>query len=97
LTGGNFGQITDNAILMPVISTMRGDSTLSIADGETVVMGGLLSHSRIKVEDRTPVLSSIPLIGRFFESEAYTSVQDAFVILITVRLMDPAGEPINPR
>ncbi|NIP95317.1 MAG: type II and III secretion system protein [Akkermansiaceae bacterium] len=97
LTGGNFGTITENQILMPVFSTIRADSTLTILDGETVVMGGLLAANRTKVEDKTPILSDIPLVGRLFESNAYTSVRDAYVILVTVRLQDPAGEPVNRR
>ena len=97
LTGGNFGIITENNILMPVISTIRGNTTLSIVDGETVVLGGLLKESRIKVEDRVPLLGSLPFIGRLFRSESDTSVRQAYIILVTVRLQDPAGEPVNSR
>jgi general secretion pathway protein D len=97
LTSGNFGRITDNAILMPVISSLRGNTTLTIADGQTVVMGGLMSHSQVKVEDRTPVLGSLPFIGRFFQTNALASTREAFVILVTVRLQDAGGEPINNR
>ena len=67
LSGGSFGVLTENAILMPVFSTIRGNSTLSIYQGETVVLGGLLTSSQIKVEDQTPILSKIPLIGRYFK------------------------------
>ena len=95
LSSGSFGIITENAILMPVFSTIRGNSTLSIYNGETVVLGGLLTNSRIKVEDSTPVLSKLPLIGRFFTSKAETSIKDAYIILVTVRLENPAGEPVS--
>ena len=95
LSSGSFGTITENAILMPVFSTIRGNSTLSIYNGETVVLGGLLANSNIKVEDSTPVLSRIPLIGRFFQSQAETSLKDAYIILVTVRLEDPSGQPVS--
>ena len=81
----------------PVISTIRGNTTLSIVDGETVVLGGLLKESHIKVEDRVPLLGSLPFIGRLFRSESDTSVRQAYIILVTVRLQDPAGEPVNSR
>ncbi len=95
LSSGTFGVISENAILMPVFSTIRGNSTLSIYNGETVVLGGLLRNSRIKVEDRIPLLSKLPLIGRFFKTEADTSLKDAYIILVTVRLENPAGEPVS--
>ena len=95
LSSGSFGTITENAILMPVFSTIRGNSTLSIYNGETVVLGGLLANSNIKVEDSTPVLSRIPLIGRFFQSQAETSLKEAYIILVTVRLEDPSGQPVS--
>ena len=87
--------VTENAILMPVFSTIRGNSTLSIYQGETVVLGGLLRSSQISVEDETPILSRIPLIGRYFKSQAQTSIKDAYIILVSVRLEDPSGQPVS--
>lgn len=95
LTGGNFGVITENAILMPVISSLRGETTLSIIDGETVVLGGLLRSSQVKVQDASPIWSKIPLFGRLFASEADTSIKDAYIIMVTVRLQDPSGQPVT--
>ncbi len=95
LSGGSFGVVTENAILMPVFSTIRGNSTLSIYQGETVVLGGLLRSSQISVEDETPILSRIPLIGRYFKSQAQTSIKDAYIILVSVRLEDPSGQPVS--
>lgn len=97
ISQGTFGIITENSIVMPVISTIRGDSVLTIVDGETVVMGGLISESRIKVEDQVPILGRIPLVGGLFQSEADTTDRQALIILVTVRLQDPAGEFINQR
>ncbi|HCQ37568.1 MAG TPA: hypothetical protein DIV39_00305, partial [Verrucomicrobiales bacterium] len=95
LSGGSFGVLTENAILMPVFSTIRGNSTLSIYQGETVVLGGLLTSSQIGVEDQVPILSKIPLIGRYFKSQAQTSMKDAYVIMVSVRLEDPSGQPVS--
>ena len=95
LSGGSFGVLTENAILMPVFSTIRGNSTLSIYQGETVVLGGLLTSSQIKVEDQTPILSKIPLIGRYFKTQSQTSLKDAYIIMVSVRLEDPSGQPVT--
>ena len=95
LSSGSLGVLTENAILMPVFSTIRGNSTLSIYNGQTVVLGGLLNSNRVKVEDATPVLSKIPFFGKFFTSQADTTIKDAYIIMVTVRLQDPTGQPVR--
>ena len=82
---------------MPVFSSIRADANLVIGDGQTIVMGGLLTNSITKVEDKTPVLGDLPLVGRFFRSEALTNERSALVILVTVRLQDPSGRFISER
>ena len=97
IRSGTFGEITPNNILMPVISTMRGDSVLTIVDGETVALGGFLNQSRVTIEDHVPLLGKLPLVGKLFQSKADRFTRDAIVILVTVRLQDPSGELINQR
>lgn len=97
VTGGNFGVLTENNIVMPVISTVRGDTTLTILNGETVVMGGLMTESKVKVQDSLPVLGRVPLFGKLFQTDAYTSIKEAFVIMVSVRLLDPSGDVVNRR
>ena len=80
---------------IPSINTNSVTTQVLVGNGETVVLGGLLANSNIKVEDSTPVLSRIPLIGRFFQSQAETSLKEAYIILVTVRLEDPSGQPVS--
>ena len=82
---------------MPVFSTSTATSTLTIADGATVVMGGLLRSERVKVEDSTPILGDLPLVGRFFQSESETDLETSLVILVSVKLLDPSGRPFRNR
>jgi len=93
----NFGQVTANSILMPVFSVIRSNANLTIADGETVVMGGLLEDHHFKYEDKVPILGDLPLVGRFFRSESESSNRNALVIMVTVRLVDPSGHPYRGR
>lgn len=97
ITTGTFGQVTANSILMPVFSVIRSDANLTIADGATVVMGGLMADHHFKYEDKVPILGDIPFFGRFFRSESETSTRDSMVILVTVKLLDPSGRPYRDR
>ena len=82
---------------MPVFSTITSSSNLTIADGSTVVMGGLMTNRRIKVEDKVPIFGDLPLVGRFFQSTADTNIRAALVITVTVKLVDPSGHPFRNR
>lgn len=98
---GGFGipvevEITPNRILMPVFSTLTTSTSLTVADGHTIVIGGLMQEKTQKVEDKTPILGDIPFVGRLFQSRAYSPVQTAIVFFVKVRVVDSAGRPFNP-
>jgi general secretion pathway protein D len=91
-------QIARNSILMPVFSVMRvKNEGISIHDGATVVFGGLIQETTQRVNDHTPVLGSLPGVGRLFKSEAQAPVKKVVVFMVNVKLMDPTGRPVSQR
>jgi general secretion pathway protein D len=50
------------------------ETRVTVADGETVVLGGLIRDNVIQTEQRVPLLGSVPGIGRLFRSQT-SSVQ----------------------
>jgi general secretion pathway protein D len=97
-----FGQvdpvvITDNVINQPVFSVRRVSTTISIWDGATVVLGGLIREDIQKVEDKVPFFGDIPIVGRLFRSEAEQHVKRNLIIFVTATLIDPAGVPIRAK
>ncbi|MFM2198681.1 MAG: hypothetical protein RLZZ505_2113 [Verrucomicrobiota bacterium] len=98
---GVFGSVTtrlsENAILMPVFSVRRTDSNLVVADGSTIVIGGMLKQEVTDVNDKTPILGDIPVVGRLFQSEAESTRSIAVLFLVNVELLDPTGRPYRER
>jgi len=90
-------EVTKNAILMPVFSTQRTKTNLTVADGSTIVIGGMIEEHVQNVEDQTPVLGNLPVVGRLFQSKAVSPVKKAVLFLVNVQLQDPSGHPINSR
>ncbi len=90
-------EITPNRIMEPVFSVNRTNTTVGVADGTTIVIGGMLQDRVIKVNDKTPVFGNIPLIGRLFESDISQPVSTAVVFLVNVQLVDPTGQPYANR
>lgn len=88
--------ITPNLILMPVFSQMKTTTNLTVADGATIVMSGMLQDNIEIIEDKTPILGDIPVVGRLFQSKGSQPVKKSIVFLVTVKVVDAAGKRFNP-
>ena len=60
-----------------------------------MLIGGLIREDVQKVEDKTPLLGDIPLIGRLFRSSVDQHLKRHLVIFVSARLINPAGEPVR--
>jgi general secretion pathway protein D len=87
--------LTENRIEMPVFSTRRVKSRLSIYDGYTVAVGGLMREDVQMVEDKVPILGDIPLIGRLFQSQAENRIKSNLIVFITAQIIDATGRPLR--
>jgi len=66
-------------------------TSVIVWDGQTVVLGGLLSETVSKVKDKLPMLGDLPLVGRLFRSESSTSAKKNLMIFVTPTIIDLAG------
>ena len=89
--------LTDNFINQPIFSVRRVTTLVSILDGETISLGGLIREDVQKVNDKVPVLGDIPLVGRLFRSDVEQRVKKNLTIFVSVRLIDAAGQPVNAK
>ena len=87
--------LTDNRIIQPVFSRVAANASVQIWDGQTVAVGGLSDNKLETIDDRVPILSSIPIIGKFFKSKLQRSTRTAVIYFVTVSIVDPAGEKIR--
>ena len=87
--------LTDNQILMPVFSKTQLDTNLTIANGATFAVGGLLQARMQKVEDHTKILGELPVVGRLFKSEVTAPSRTLLLFLVTVKVLDPTGESVQ--
>jgi general secretion pathway protein D len=86
--------MTENTINKPVFSTREVTTQVSVYDGQTVVLGGLMREDVQKVEDKVPILGDIPLAGRLFRTSADQHVKRNLIMFVTANLLDPAGQPL---
>jgi general secretion pathway protein D len=79
----------------PFFQLRNIETQISIYDGATVVMGGLITEAVEKANDKIPVLGDIPFIGALFRSKSEKSVKKNLLIFVTAKLVDPAGRLIR--
>ena len=87
--------ITENRIEMPVFSARRVNTALTIYDGYTVAVGGLISENVQNVEDKIPILGDIPIIGRLFQTKAENRIKSNLIIFVTAQIIDATGRPLR--
>ncbi|PYK18609.1 MAG: type II and III secretion system protein [Verrucomicrobia bacterium] len=87
--------LTENVINQPVFSTRKVTTSLSVYDGQTVVLGGLMREDVQKTEDKTPIIGDIPLVGRLFRTNVDQHIKRNLVIFVTARVITPSGLAFN--
>jgi type IV pilus assembly protein PilQ len=74
---------TDSA---PAIDTRRVNTELLVADGDTIVIGGVIEETENVNESRTPGLSQVPIIGGMFKNHQYQKTKSEMLIFICPRI-----------
>jgi type II secretory pathway component GspD/PulD (secretin) len=64
-------------------------------DGQTVVLGGLISEDVTRIKDKVPVLGDLPYVGRLFRSESSRTLKRNLLIFVTPTIIDPAGNRVH--
>jgi len=80
---------------MPEISNREVQTTIKVYDGQTVVIGGILSDKHGQLSDRWPLFADIPLIGRLFTESAASAEKDNLIISVSTRLISGDGIPVR--
>jgi general secretion pathway protein D len=87
--------LTANVINQPIFDVRKVSTSVSVYDGSTVVLGGLVREDVQKVNDKVPVLGDVPLIGRLFRSKIDQNIKRNLIIFVTAHLIDPSGQNIQ--
>jgi type II secretory pathway component GspD/PulD (secretin) len=60
---------------------------LRLRDGQSAILGGLVSDSESKQTNGIPFLSSIPLLGRLARTDASTSTKNELIVTVSVHII----------
>lgn len=84
--------ISINGTVVPAIVTRRADTTVELGDGESFVIGGLVSRNTISNVNKVPFLGDLPVIGTFFKNLSFHQEDRELMIVVTPRLVKPLAK-----
>ncbi|MFZ9880419.1 MAG: secretin N-terminal domain-containing protein, partial [Phycisphaerales bacterium] len=84
-------QISEN-FNSPVVTRRRATTTVTVKDGQTVVIGGLISDRFERVDKKVPLLGDIPVVGALFRQfKENTSKTELLIVLTPHVVRSPAS------
>ena len=93
--GGGFGgggTALTAFIQLPTLSSHRVQTTVSVPDGGTLLLGGQKLASETEVEAGVPVLSKIPILKRAYSSRTMVKDEQTLLILVKPKILIPAEQ-----
>jgi type IV pilus assembly protein PilQ len=80
---------------IPIIGTRKATTQVSLKDGYTMGIGGLISTNFNNGTNQIPFLGSIPVIGYLFKQKNTDNTVDNLVIFITAKTISAEGAPVE--
>ena len=75
----------------PAFQTRRAKTTVELADGDSFLLGGLLSQNEREALSRLPFIGDIPLIGALFRHAETERSHSELIVVATVNLVKPVA------
>jgi type II secretion system protein D len=76
----------------PVIDIRSADTVAVTADGQTVVIGGLIEADKSMTESKIPLLGDIPLLGNLFKRQQKSDLKKELIIFLTPHIVQAPTE-----
>ncbi|WP_264876958.1 type II and III secretion system protein family protein [Vibrio agarivorans] len=87
------GYVTAAGIEVPQLASRRAMTTVELADGDSFVLGGLMSTADFEEMQKIPLIGDVPVIGAAFRKAVTERRRTELLIVATVNLV----EPVKPR
>lgn len=83
------GYTTFNA---PIVNQRQADTTVSVRDGDTVILGGIIRNTVTSTTNKLPLLGDIPILGNLFRSSTKENQRTELLVLLTPHVVRDAED-----
>jgi general secretion pathway protein D len=80
--------VGSSPVYAPNINIRSANTVAITPDGQTVVIGGLISNSKSTGETKIPILGDIPILGNLFKATSKTGAKQELVIFLTPHIVE---------
>ena len=81
--------VTIGGTTVPAFTIRRTDTSISLADGESFVISGLISTQNASQVNKFPGLGDIPVLGAFFRNSSINREERELLMIVTPHLVQP--------
>jgi general secretion pathway protein D len=93
VTGAGISVIS--VLPLPRFRVRQVTTSAIVWDGQTMVLGGLISEDVQRFKDKVPMLGDLPIVGKLFRSEQSDRKKKNLLIFVTPTILDPAGNRLH--
>ncbi|MEL6739856.1 MAG: hypothetical protein AAFP26_04305 [Planctomycetota bacterium] len=90
--GGGGGAVAEGSIQLPIATVTQINTSVTIPDQGTVLLGGQRLVNEVEVETGVPVLSKIPILSRFFSNRIDSTEESTLLILLKPTILIQSEE-----
>jgi len=87
--------VASGGVNVPTIDTREISTQVLVNDGQTVVLGGILTTTQREDDKKVPYLGDIPILGHLFKSTDHRDDKDELMIFITPKIVREGVNVIN--
>ncbi|MGF1911511.1 pilus assembly protein N-terminal domain-containing protein [Vibrio kasasachensis] len=84
-------QYADERYSLPALKTRRAKTTIELGNGQSFVLGGLLSSEDVETLRKVPYIGDVPILGSLFRHSETSRSKTELVIVATVNLVKPVS------
>jgi pilus assembly protein CpaC len=81
-----------NGFDVPGFRTRNVKTSVTVKDGETIILSGLFNNAESKEVSKVPLLGHIPILGELFKSRNFADNKTELAIYVTPRIASPTAE-----
>lgn len=75
------------ATTVPIVSTTQAETSVTVKDGTTIIIAGLIKDERTSTVDKVPILGDIPIIGTAFRKTNKEVKKEELVVFLTPHII----------
>jgi pilus assembly protein CpaC len=81
---------------LPALSTRRVESEMSLADGQTFAIAGLVDNRVTEIMSKVPGIGDIPVLGNLFKSKSFNKNKTELLVIVTPHIVKPLNQDQVP-